>query len=84
MFYSQAEVRAMSEEWRIDYNTDRLHKSLGYMSPLKYAEQWFKSSFTNQKLYSQTATGNSLHIEESRLVDKEVENKKMIHLENAN
>jgi len=54
------------------------------MSPLKYAEQWFKSSFTNQKLYSQTATGNSFHIEDSRLVDKEVEIKKMIHLENAN
>jgi putative transposase len=37
MFYSLAEVRAMSEEWRIDFNTDRLHKSFGYMSPLKYA-----------------------------------------------
>jgi putative transposase len=83
MFYSLTEVRAMSEEWRIDYNTDRPHKSLGYLSPLKYAEQWFKSSYADPKLYPQTANGNSLHIEESRLVDKEVENKKMINLENS-
>jgi len=51
MFYSLAEVRAMSEEWRIDYNTGRPHKSLSFISPLKYAEQWFKILFTDSKLH---------------------------------
>jgi putative transposase len=38
-FDSIAELRAMSEEWRLDYNTERPHKSLGYLSPLKYKEK---------------------------------------------
>jgi putative transposase len=38
LFNSLAEVRMLSEEWRQDYNTERPHKSLGYLSPLKYAE----------------------------------------------
>jgi len=37
LFNSLAEVRALSEEWRVDYNTERPHKSLGYLSPLNYA-----------------------------------------------
>lgn len=39
LFYSLAEVRIMTEEWRQDYNHERPHKSLGYLSPIKYAEQ---------------------------------------------
>ncbi len=39
LFYSLAEVRIMTEEWRHDYNHERPHKSLGYLSPIKYAEQ---------------------------------------------
>jgi len=39
LFYSLAEVRVMTEEWRLDYNHERPHKSLGYLSPIKYAEQ---------------------------------------------
>ncbi len=39
LFYSLAEVRIMTEEWRHDYNYERPHKSLGYLSPIKYAEQ---------------------------------------------
>ncbi|WP_363265734.1 integrase core domain-containing protein, partial [Sediminibacterium sp.] len=27
---------------RIDYNTERPHKSLGYLSPLNYAEQYYR------------------------------------------
>ena len=37
LFNSLAEIRVMSEEWRRDYNSERPHKSLGYLSPLKYA-----------------------------------------------
>lgn len=38
LFNSLAEVRVLSEEWRVDYNMERPHKSLGYLSPFKYAE----------------------------------------------
>ena len=42
LFYSLAEVRLMAEEWKTDYNTERPHKSLGYLSPVKYAEQYYR------------------------------------------
>lgn len=50
LFYSLAEVRVMTEEWRLDYNHERPHKSLGYLSPIKYAEQRNKDENTNQAL----------------------------------
>lgn len=84
LFNSLSEVRAMSEEWRIDYNTERPHKSLGYLSPLRYAEQYYKSSIDALSLYPQTANGNKQKIEESRLVDKIVEKQKINNLENSN
>jgi putative transposase len=70
LFYNLAEVRTMTEEWRVDYNTERPHKSLGYLSPIRYAEKHSKGSSNVDKLYPQTANGNHLKIEESRLVDK--------------
>ena len=76
LFYSLAEVRTMSKEWKADYNTERPHKSLGYLSPLKFAEQYYKSSKRVQQLYPQTANGNTLSIEESCLVDKVIEKQK--------
>jgi putative transposase len=65
MFYSLTEVRARSEEWRLDYNTERPHKSLGYLSPIKYAE--LKKSTT---ALSTPASGNTSKIEARRVVDK--------------
>ncbi len=38
IFHRLSEVRAVSEQWRIDYNTERPHKALGYLSPLAYAD----------------------------------------------
>ena len=70
LFYSLNEVRIMCQQWRLDYNKERPHKSLGYLSPLLYASKWQK----DQQLYSQTANGNHAKIEESRLVDKAVDN----------
>jgi putative transposase len=84
LFNSLAEVRCLSEEWRIDYNEERPHKSLGYLSPLSYTNKWLNERKNEPELYPQTATGNHLQIEGSRLVDKAAENKKMINLENSN
>lgn len=70
LFYSLAEVRLMAEDWQRDYNTERPHKSLGYLSPVKYAEQYYQRRADQLKLYPQTANGNPSKIEESRLVDK--------------
>jgi putative transposase len=84
LFNSLSEVRTMSEEWRIDYNTERPHRSLGYLSPLTYAEQHYKRLKSEMELYPQTANGNNKKIEESRLVDKIVEKQKMIKLQNSN
>ena len=78
LFYSLAEVRAKSEEWRLDYNTERPHKSLGYLSPLKYAEL-----NKNQIALSTPASGNPSKIEAQRVVDKAVKEKNT-NLENSN
>lgn len=66
LFSSLNEARAMCESWRIDYNQERPHKALGYLSPLQYASQMNQCN----QLYPQTASGNPSIIEESRLVDK--------------
>ena len=63
LFNTLNQVRELSEEWRIDYNDERPHKSLGYLSPIKYAER-----FTPR-----TAIGNTLEIAESRSIDKQYE-----------
>jgi putative transposase len=57
LFYSLAEVRMMAEEWQLDYNTERPHKSLGYLSPVKFAEQYYQSRSKQLKFYPQTANG---------------------------
>ena len=84
LFNSLAEVRCLSEEWRVDYKTERPHKSLGYLSPLTYAEQHYKRSKSAMLHYPQTAKVNKPKIEESREVDKIVGNPKMNNLENSN
>jgi len=70
LFNSLAEVRRLSEEWRIDYNEERPHKSLGYLSPNRYAELYYQRPVSDTKLYPQTANENHFKIEASRLVDK--------------
>lgn len=70
LFHSLAEVRLMAQEWQMDYNTERPHKSLGYLSPAVYAHQYYQSRNIDLQLYPQTANENHSKIEESRLVDK--------------
>lgn len=51
IFYRLSEVREMCDIWRLDYNTERPHKSLGYLSPNIFAERWKASiSQTEQVL----------------------------------
>ena len=71
IFKTLKEVRDFCEEWRLDYNTERPHKSLGYLPPVMFAEQWFKRSRYAQVLYPQMATGNNSKIAGGHLVDKE-------------
>ena len=76
LFYSLTQVRTMNKEWKLDYNIERPHKSLGYLSPLKFARQHYKSRESEPPLYPQTANANTLPIEESCLVDKIIEKQK--------
>jgi putative transposase len=39
IFNCLSEVRGMCEIWRLDYNTERPHKSLGYLSPVVFAQK---------------------------------------------
>ena len=73
VFTSLDELRAFCEEWRIDYNTERPHKSLGYLPPAMFAEQWYQRSKYAQQLYPQMPLVNPLKIEEGHLVDKVIE-----------
>lgn len=70
VFTSLTEVRQKTEEWMMDYNTERPHQSLGYKAPRVFAEKNYKRPVNKQKLYPQMANANPLKIEESHLVDK--------------
>jgi putative transposase len=58
LFDSLCEVRIMCEEWRTYYYTQRPHKALKYLTPVKYAERHYRSPMDEQTLYPQTANGN--------------------------
>lgn len=83
MFNSLSEVRSLSEEWRADYNEERPHKSLKYQSPVKYAEQYYRSLNSDQNLFCQTANRNHSNITESRLNKKDIEKQNIIILKNS-
>jgi putative transposase len=70
LFNSLREARIHCEEWRHDYNTARPHKSLRYLTPMEFAEQFTEVQKNVMPLYPQTANGNHSNIAGSRLVDK--------------
>jgi putative transposase len=67
LFSSLHEVREKCEEWRQDYNNERPHKALGYLSPNAYLEK-------QQAALSTPASDNHLKIEAQPVVDKAVKN----------
>lgn len=79
LFTSLAEVRMLSEEWRNDYNIERPHKSLGYMSPINYAKKKIRES-----ALSTPASETLKQIEAQPVVDKAAEKEKKIIFENSN
>lgn len=79
LFNSLAEVRELSEEWRIDYNTERPHKALGYLSPLDYA-----AKNSGPVALSTPARENYSQIAAQTVVDKAEQKEKNITFENSN
>jgi putative transposase len=39
-FCTLAEARVLIEDWRIEYNTQRPHSSLGYLTPVEFHQVW--------------------------------------------
>lgn len=74
LFDSLNEVRVMCEEWRQDYNHERPHKSLGYLSPINYLNQWKNNPASQQAALSTPASGNHPKIEAQPVVGKVVKN----------
>jgi putative transposase len=71
LFYSLHDVRVMCEQWREDYNTERPHKALGYLSPIGYHERWQSSQTeTGREAGLSTPASEKLNqIEAQRVVD---------------
>jgi putative transposase len=40
VFHSLAEAQVLIELWRAEYNQERPHMSLGYLTPAEFAEKW--------------------------------------------
>jgi hypothetical protein len=56
LFYSLVKVRMMAEEWQLDYDTERPHKPLRYLSPVKYAKLYCQGPGKDPKPYPQRRT----------------------------
>jgi putative transposase len=46
LFDNLLEARVELEDWRIDYNMNRPHSSLGYLTPNEYADRWHQRQET--------------------------------------
>ena len=59
IFCTLAEVKEKLETWRLDYNTQRPHSSLGYRPPAEYAQRAISKQIENpyHPAGSNTSTG---------------------------
>lgn len=55
VFVSVQDAQTRLELWRRDWNEERLHSSLGYMTPQEFAAQW--TARTSQEMETQAASG---------------------------
>lgn len=47
LFASVAEARVLCEAFRQEYNDERPHQSLGYLTPVEYKQQWLQQQSEN-------------------------------------
>lgn len=47
-FESLEEAKSVIEKWRIDYNNERPHSSLGFQTPSEYVIKWKTEQITEQ------------------------------------
>ena len=59
VFSTLGEARRIIETWRLDYNAERPHSSLGYLTPHEFAANWYAVNLLDQiqDTASPTATG---------------------------
>jgi Transposase and inactivated derivatives len=48
LFTSVAEARVLVEQYRQEYNTERPHQSLAYLTPEEFRQQWIEQQHNNQ------------------------------------
>ena len=63
----------MTEAWQQDYNNQRPHKALGYLTPQQYYKQWTGSERPLRKsteALSTSASGGPLRPQAKTIVDK--------------
>jgi putative transposase len=54
LFVSLAEARVLCETWRREYNEERSHQSLGYLTPAEFKAKWLQEQAKNLLAHSPT------------------------------
>lgn len=73
LFVSLKEVKEMTRIWQQDYNCERPHKSLGYLSPHQYHQQWLTTNSLTDPCtaaLSTSASGGPQRPQATTIVDK--------------